>query len=207
VTGEPTPVRRIAGALRTPGDLRPRRPLGDGARAARSFAFDLARPLAARTGPLDAAQVAIVAALPDGVLPSGRGTAVEGPALPQTGALAAYAALLARKARPPRDVPVRGLPLTVRRRAHAEGLRGPGSLLESLRPVDATVPPNAARAPRPRAARPSQPSPMPSPQPSAQPPSAGAAQRPRPVARNSAPPARTTPSAAPAPRGMPGASR
>lgn len=171
-TTEDDGVRRIAGVLRTPGDLRPRRPLGDGVRAARTFAFDVARPRGGRTegGPL------APGLLPAGVLPSGRGIAPEQPAMPQTGALAAYAALLARKVKPPRDVPVRGLPLVVRRTAHAEDVRLPGGIVAALTPEDAKVAPNAARAPR-RVQRPStpQPSPQPAPAPGAAPSAARAA--------------------------------
>jgi hypothetical protein len=150
----PEGVRRIARSTRTPGDLRPRRPLGDGVRSARAFAFDMALPTGARTdGPAVGPAV-----LPDGVLPTGRGVAPEQPAMPQTGALAAYAALLARKVKPPRDVPVRGLPLLVRRPAHADAgsLRLPGSIIASLIVEDAKVAPNAARAPR-RVQRPAPP--------------------------------------------------
>ena len=149
-------LRPVAGVLRTPGTLRPRTPVGDGVRAARTFAFDVARPRAVRTQGVPLG----VAELPAGVLPSGRGVAPEQPAMPQTGALAAYAALLARKQRPPRDVPVRGLPLVVRRAANAEGVRLPGGIVATLAPEDAKVPPNAARAPR-RTARPGGPQPAP----------------------------------------------
>ena len=143
-TAAPDGARRVAASLRTPGDLRPRRPAGEGVRAARAFAFDVARPRAART----VGDVVTPADLPEGVLPNGRGVAAEQPAMPQTGALAAYAALLARKAKAPRDVPVRGLPLVVRRRLHAEEVRLPGGIVATLAPEDAKVPPNAARAPR-----------------------------------------------------------
>lgn len=149
-------LRPVAGVLRTPGTLRPRTQIGDGVRAARSFAFDVARPRAVRTE----GAVLGVGDLPEGVLPSGRGVAPEQPAMPQTGALAAYAALLARKAKPPRDVPVRGLPLVVRRAANTERVRLPGGIVASLALEDAKVPPNAARIPR-RTPRPggSQPAP------------------------------------------------
>lgn len=144
VSTGPDGARRIAVSLRTPSDLRPRHPLGDGVRAARAFAFDVALPRTARaTGrPLQ------LRSLPDGVLPSGRGVAAEQPAMPTTGALAAYAALLASKVKPPRDVPVRGLPLVVRRPAHSAESRLPGSTLGALVPEDVKVTPNAARAPR-----------------------------------------------------------
>lgn len=136
-------LRAVAGVLRTPGTLRPRTPVGDGARAARSFAFDVARPRAVRTeGPALG-----VRDLPEGVLPSGRGVVPEQPAMPQTGALAAYAALLARKVKPPREVPVRGLPLVVRRAANTEHVRLPGGIVATLALEDAKVPPNAARIP------------------------------------------------------------
>jgi hypothetical protein len=149
---EETPAApiRMAGTLRTPGTLRPRSPVGTVVRGARDFAAAVATPIAARSGP----NARAVADLPDGVLPSGRGTAVAGPVLPEGGgALAAYAALLARKRRAPRDVPVRGLPLTVRRSAHAEGLRPPGAAAKGMVPVDADLPMNAAR----QAAKPRQP--------------------------------------------------
>jgi hypothetical protein len=163
-------ARSVVGTLRTPGRLRTRRPAGDAVRAARAFAADVALPLAARTGAdlgAGAQQDARrVAGLPHGVLPSGRGVAPEQPAMPQTGALAAYAALLARKVKPPRDVPVRGLPLVVRRPVHGEGVRLPGGIVATLAPEDAKVPPNAARAPR-RVQRPAgqQPAPAAAPQP------------------------------------------
>jgi hypothetical protein len=142
-TEEPlaAPVR-MAGTLRTPGTLRPRSAVGTVVRDARDFAAAVATPVVARSG----TGGRTVAELPDGVLPSGRGVAVAGPVLPEGGgALAAYAALLARKRRAPRDVPVRGLPLTVRRGAHAEGLRQPGTAAKGMVPVDAELPMNAAR--------------------------------------------------------------
>jgi hypothetical protein len=156
-------IRSVAGVLRTPGRLRARRPAGDVARAARAFAFDVALPQAART---DGSALGVTS-IPEGALPSGRGVAPEQPAIPQTGALAAYAALLARKAKGPRDVPIRGLPLVVRRPVHAERVRLPGGVVASLALEDAKIQPNAARAPR-RAQRPAgpQPTPQPAPQPS-----------------------------------------
>ena len=175
----PDEVRSIAGTLRTPGRLRVRRPSGDGVRAARAFAFDVALPYGTR---VDGGARA-VAGIPDGALPSGRGVAPDQPAMPQTGALAAYAALLARKVRAPRDVPVRGLPLVVRRPLHAERVRLPGAVVATLALEDAKVPPNAARAPR-RVQRPTgpQPSPAPVPQPSPTASTAGARRAvPRPV--------------------------
>jgi len=155
-------LRRVAGTLRTPGRLRVRRPAGDVVRGARAFAFDIALPHAART---DGAPRRVVG-IPEGALPSGRGVAPEQPAMPQTGALAAYAALLARKVKAPRDVPVRGLPLVVRRPSHAEHVRLPGAVVAALAREDAKVAPNAARAPR-RVQRPAgpQPGPAPAPQP------------------------------------------
>jgi len=143
------PVRMV-GALRTPADLRRRRPAGTVVRGARDFAAHVAVPTAARA----ADPAPAVAQLPDGVLPSGRGVAPVAPALPQGGgALAAYAALLARKRKAPRDVPVRGLPLTVHRPAHAERQRLPGTVAKGMVPVDADLPTNAARqAAKPRPA-------------------------------------------------------
>jgi len=141
---------RMVGTLRTPSDLRPRSAVGTVVREARDFAATVALPLGARS---DTATPA-VADLPDGVLPSGRGVAAAATVLPEGGgALAAYAALLARKRRAPRDVPVRGLPLTVRRTAHAEDLRPPGTAAQGMAPVDAELPSNAAR----QAAKPRQP--------------------------------------------------
>jgi hypothetical protein len=141
---------RMAGTLRTPADLRPRSVVGTVVRDAREFAATVALPLVARSGGSEPA----VADLPDGVLPSGRGVAAAAPVLPEGGgALAAYAALLARKRKAPRDVPVRGLPLTVRRAEHAEGLRPPGTAAKGMAPVDAELPSNAAR----QAAKPRQP--------------------------------------------------
>jgi hypothetical protein len=149
-TAPPATSSRMVGTLRTPGTLRPRQPAGTVVRAARAFAADVAIPLAARSG----VDSPTVADLPDGVLPSGRGVAVAGPVLPEGGgALAAYAALLARKRGAPRDVPVRGLPLVVRRAEHATGLRGPGTAARGMAPVDAELPSNAAR----QAAKPRQP--------------------------------------------------
>jgi len=155
----PTAVRgRMAGTLRTPSDLRPRSALGTVARDARGFAATVALPLTARTG----GSAPAVAELPDGLLPSGRGIAGAGPVLPEGGgALAAYAALLARKRRPPRDVPVRGLPLTVRRPTHAPDLRAPGIAARGMVPIDADLPANAAR----QAAKPRQPQRPPAPSP------------------------------------------
>jgi len=144
------PSTRMAGTLRTPGSLRPRSPVGTVVRDARDFAAVVATP----TGQRAAADGPTVAGLPDGVLPSGRGTAAAGPTLPEGGgALAAYAALLARKRKAPRDVPVRGLPLTVRRGEHATELRAPGTAAKGMAPVDAELPSNAAR----QAAKPRQP--------------------------------------------------
>lgn len=195
----PDGARRVAASLRTPGDLRPRRPAGDGVRAARAFAFDVARPRAART----VGDAVTPSTLPAGLLPTGRGVAPEQPAMPQTGALAAYAALLARKAKAPRDVPVRGLPLVVRRRLHAEEVRLPGSIVATLAPEDAKVPPNAARAPRraPRQGAPGAPG-TPQPTPRATP---SAAAPPQP-ARRGAPQRRAVPRPTPdQPRRDPGA--
>ena len=141
-------ARRMAGTLRTPSTLRPRRPAGTVVRDARGFAAAVATPVGARSGD----DTPTVAGLPDGVLPSGRGTPEPAPRLPEGGgALAAYAALLARRRKPPRDVPVRGLPLTVRRGAHAETLRPPGTAAKGMVPVDADLPSNAAtQAAKPR---------------------------------------------------------
>jgi hypothetical protein len=151
---------RMAGTLRTPADLRPRSAVGTVVRDARDFAATVALPLVARGG----AGTPAVEDLPDGLLPSGRGVAAAGPALPEGGgALAAYAALLARKRKAPRDVPVRGLPLLVRRGTHAQGLRPPGTAAKGMAPVDADLPTNAARqAAKPRQPqRPSAPAPAP----------------------------------------------
>jgi hypothetical protein len=150
----PDTSSRMVGTLRTPATLRPRQPpgtvVGTVVRGARAFAADVALPLVARSG--DAASA--VTELPDGVMPSGRGVAVAGPVLPEGGgALAAYAALLARKRKAPRDVPVRGLPLTVRRAEHATDLRLPGTAARGMVPADADLPSNAAR----QAAKPQQP--------------------------------------------------
>jgi hypothetical protein len=150
----PETSSRMVGTLRTPATLRPRQPpgtvVGTVVRGARAFAGDVALPLVARSGEGASA----VAELPDGVLPSGRGVAVAGPVLPEGGgALAAYAALLARKRKAPRDVPVRGLPLTVRRAEHATDLRLPGTAARGMVPADADLPSNAAR----QAAKPQQP--------------------------------------------------
>lgn len=141
-------VARMVGALRTPSDLRQRRPVGTVVRGARAFAAQLAVPTAARAGEPTPA----VAELPDGVLASGRSAGSAAPTLPQGGgALAAYAALLARKRRAPRDMPVRGLPLTVHRPAHAQRQRLPGTVAKHMVPVDADLSPNAARqAAKPR---------------------------------------------------------
>lgn len=141
-------VARMVGALRTPSDLRQRRPIGTVVRGARAFAAQLAVPTAARAGDPTPA----VAELPDGVLASGRSAGSAAPTLPQGGgALAAYAALLARKRRAPRDMPVRGLPLTVHRPAHAQRQRLPGTVAKHMVPVDADLSPNAARqAAKPR---------------------------------------------------------
>ena len=189
-TAAPEGARRVAASLRTPGDLRPRRPAGEGVRAARAFAFDVARPRAART----VGDAVMPSHLPEGVLPTGRGVAAEQPAMPQTGALAAYAALLARKAKAPRDVPVRGLPLVVRRRLHAEDVRLPGGIVATLAPEDAKVPPNAARAPRrgPRPGAPGAPGATGAPQPAprAATPTAAAPQQ---AARRGAPQRRGVP--------------
>jgi hypothetical protein len=150
----PDTSSRMVGTLRTPATLRPRQPpgtvVGTVVRGARAFAGDVALPLVARSGEGASA----VAELPDGVLPSGRGVAVAGPVLPEGGgALAAYAALLARKRKAPRDVPVRGLPLTVRRAEHATDLRLPGTAARGMVPADADLPSNPAR----QAAKPQQP--------------------------------------------------
>jgi hypothetical protein len=153
-----TPVMRMVGTLRTPGDLRVRRPAGTVVRGAREFAAVVAVPTSARESDLQP----VVAGLPDGVLPSGQGVVAPATVLPEGGgALAAYAALLARKRRPPRDVPVRGLPLTVRRGANATDLRPPGTAAKGMTPVDADLPPNAAR----QAAKPRQPQRPPAPAP------------------------------------------
>ena len=142
------PAGRMVGALRTPADLRQRRPAGTVVRGARDFAAQVAVPTAARS----ADPTPAVADLPDGVLPSGRSAGPAAPTLPQGGgALAAYAALLARKRKAPRDMPVRGLPLTVNRPAHAERQRLPGAVAKNMLPVDAELPSNAARqAAKPR---------------------------------------------------------
>lgn len=139
---------RMVGALRTPSDLRQRRPVGTVVRGARTFAAQVAVPTAARA----AEPTPAVAELPDGVLPSGRSAGPAVPTLPQGGgALAAYAALLARKRRAPRDMPVRGLPLTVHRAAHAERQRLPGTVAKNMVPIDAELSSNAARqAAKPR---------------------------------------------------------
>jgi hypothetical protein len=151
-TDEPADATRprMAGTLRTPSDLRVRSAVGTVVRDARDFAATVALPLVARSG----ADAPAVEGLPDGVLPSGRGVAAAAPVLPGGGgALAAYAALLARKRKAPRDVPVRGLPLTVRRAEHAQTLRPPGTAAKGMAPVDAELPSNAAR----QAAKPRQP--------------------------------------------------
>ena len=146
----PDTSSRMVGTLRTPATLRPRQPAGAVVRGARAFAGDVALTLVARSGEGASA----VAELPDGVLPSGRGVAVAGPVLPEGGgALAAYAALLARKRKAPREVPVRGLPLTVRRAEHATDLRLPGTAARGMVPADADLPSNPAR----QAAKPQQP--------------------------------------------------
>lgn len=142
------PAARMVGALRTPSDLRQRRPAGTVVRGARTFAAQIAVASVARA----ADPTPAVAELPDGVLPSGRSAGPAAPTLPQGGgALAAYAALLARKRRAPRDMPVRGLPLTVRRPAHAERHRLPGTVAKNMVPIDAELSSNAARqAAKPR---------------------------------------------------------
>lgn len=158
LAADAAPVR-MARTLRTPGTLRPRAATDTVVREARDFAAAVATPVGARS----ASDEPTVADLPDGVLPSGRGRAAAGPVLPEGGgALAAYAALLARKRKAPRDVPVRGLPLTVRRAEHAARLRPPGTAAKGMVPVDADLPGNAARqAAKPRQSAPRPPAPAP----------------------------------------------